>query len=659
MIKQIKDKTHNFKKNIILILMIIGGIFNDFTLRALTIGGALYWKPIITSVAMLILISVMAMFLSYKNRNYIYLILSVVFSLISSANYLYYQHYNSFLSFSLVKQLSQLKEMGNTFTKTLDFKVLIFAIPPILLFSLYKKLKKSGFFYEIETSRNKKEIVRPLLIGSVLLSLVYTTLTTTDLSRLVKQWNRPYIVEQLGIYSFTTADFFKNVSIKKLPTFEDEEVASVLEELIDVNDKKVSENEYTNIFQGKDVYVIHYESAQNFAMEQGFGDGPVTPFLNKLSNEGLFFENFYPQHSVGTSSDSEFTFSTSLLPINNGTVFMTHANRDFETIQKLLKKEGYYTMSMHGNNGDFWNRNVMHNTLGYDRFFSQGDYEIDEEIGLGLSDMSFFRQSIEKIQEIKEQEQGIPIMATLITLTNHYPFDDVDKYGEFDVGHLEGTDIGNYLKSFHYADMALESFVEGMDEAGLLDNAVLVLYGDHHAKISKADYTRVYNYNEDMDLYYTADDAEYNPIDEAFHKTLRKTPFIIWSKDAELNKTISTPMGMVDALPTLGNMLGVYNQYQLGVDMMSTDFNTVIFPDGSWLNNDSYYSATDSKLFSLNGDMIAEDTEVIYDREFVDNTIELSNNIIQSNLIKHYNTMIANNKIKPHEKPVNIESNTM
>ncbi len=394
------NKKYNFKKNIMLILLILGGLFNDFVLRALTIGDAFYWKPLVASIGILILISFLAMFLSYKNRNIVYVILSIGFSLISIANYLYYQHYNSFISFSLVKQISQIKEIGNTFAKTLDLKILIFTLPPLVLISVIKRLNKINFFEEIEASRSKKEIFRPLLIGSLILSLIFTTLTTTDLSRLVKQWNRPYIVEQLGIYSFTTADLFKNISLRRLPPMEDEEVESVLEDLIASNKSKHKENEFTGIFKDRDVYVIHYESAQNFAMDLEFEDGSVTPFLNKLASEGMFFENFYPQHSVGTSSDSEFTFSTSLLPINNGTVFMTHANRDYESIQKLLKSRGYYTMSMHGNNGDFWNRNVMHKSLGYDRFFSASDYEIDEEIGLGLSDMSFFRQSIEKIKQL-------------------------------------------------------------------------------------------------------------------------------------------------------------------------------------------------------------------------------------------------------------------
>src|SRR5699024_10992324 len=166
---------------------------------------------------------------------------------------------------------------------------------------------------------------------------------------------------------------------------------------------------------------------------------------------------------IWTSSDSEFTLSTSLLPINNGTVFMTHSDREFLSFPKLLKEQGYYTMGMHGNNGDFWNRNTMYRTLGYDKFYSQGDYIIDEEIGLGLSDVSFFKQSVEKIKNVKEEQEG-PIMANLINLTNHSHFVNRDKYCEFKVGQLEDTSIANYLKSDHYADQALESFVKQMDD---------------------------------------------------------------------------------------------------------------------------------------------------------------------------------------------------
>ena len=644
-LNKIKDNAVNIaKNNIILILLITGAIVSDILLRAMTTGFTLYWKPIATSISMIILFSILSFFLAYKRRNLYYVVLSTVIGLVNAANFLYYRFYNSFISLSIFEQIKQLDDLGEGVSRSImDVRIILFAIPTIILVLVIRKLNKVDYFEERESYRIKGEMFRAFSIGALLLTLVASTLTSTDMSRITKQWNRPYLVEQLGIYSYTVADFVKNAFTPKITTLPEEEVDFVLSDLVDDNIDSLKKNDYKDIFKGKDIYVIHYESAQSFAMDVEMPDGPVTPFLNKLASQGLHFSNFYPQHSVGTSSDTEFTFNTSLLPINDGTVFITHTDREYISLPKMLKDEGYNTISMHGNNGDFWNRNVMHRSLGFNKFFSQKDYEKDEVIGLGLSDMSFFRQSLEKIKEIKEYDES-PIMATLITLTNHYPFDDIEKYGEFNLGYLEGTGIGNYLKSYHYADSALEAFFIGMEEEGLLDNAVVVIYGDHHAKISKDDYKKLYNYDEESDTYFTEEDPRYIEIDTVFSKELKRTPFIIWSKDYNLAKEIDTPMGMVDALPTISNMFGVFNPYQLGRDIMSVEDNTVIFPNEDWINEDVYYTASNEEYYSLESHEPIEDEDLININQDAEHKILLSNNIIQNNLIKYYNGVLAQNK---------------
>ena len=639
----------NFKNNIILVLLVLGGIFNDLVLRALTIGGVFRLKPIITSVSMILIISILALFLSYKNRNYVYIILSAVFSFLSAANYLYYTHFNSFISVTILNQAKQLGKMKNSVTESLDIKVLLFAIPTLVLIIAFKKLKKDGYFERPEGKHSKRQIVRPFILGTVLLLMVSLTLTSTDFSRLKKQWNRSYLVEQLGIYSYATADLVKSALVPKPEKVDPVDFNDSLEALVAGNNDSNMENEYTGILEGKDIYVIHYESAQNFAMDLSFGDGEVTPFLNKLSKEGLFFNNFYPQHSIGTSSDSEFTFSTSLYPINNGTVFIDHSGKEYETIQNLLNDKDYYTMSMHGNNGDFWNRDVMHETLGYQEFVSKDSYEIDEEVGLGLSDESFYKQSVQKIKKIKEEKQQ-PIMATLISLSNHYPFDDLETYGEFDTGYLEGTPISNYLKSFNYADRSLETFVEDMDKEGLLENAVILIYGDHHAKISSEDYESIYNYDEETDSLLDPTDPEYIKVNGAYLKEVRKTPLVIWSKDGSLAKQVEEPIGMIDVMPTISNMLGVFNPYQMGHDIFNVEKNTVAFPDGSYIDEDYYFSSSTSKIYDMKTNELLEidflDRDITPDIIQVEKDLDLSSNIITNDLIKYYKDFLKNETSK-------------
>lgn len=639
----------NFKNNIILVLLVLGGIFNDLVLRALTIGGVFKIKPIITSVSMILIISILALFLSYKNRNYVYIILSGVFSFLSAANYLYYTHFNSFISVTIFNQAKQLGKMKNSVTETLDIKVLLFAIPTVVLIVAFKKLKKDGYFNSGRDKGSKREIIRPFVLGTILLLMVSLTLTSTDFSRLKKQWNRSYLVEQLGIYSYATADIVKSAFVPKPEKVNLQDFNEPLKTLIDRNNKKNIENEYTGLLEGKDVYVIHYESAQNFAMDLSFGDGEVTPFLNKLSKEGLFFNNFYPQHSIGTSSDSEFTFNTSLYPINNGTVFIDHSGKEYNTIQKMLNEKDYYTMSMHGNNGDFWNRDIMHETLGYQEFVSKDSYEIDEEVGLGLSDESFYKQSVQKIKKIKEEKQQ-PIMATLISLSHHYPFDDLDVYGEFDTGYLEGTAISNYLKSFNYADRSLETFVSEMDKEGLLENAVILIYGDHHAKISTEDYERIYNYDEGTDTVLDKTDPNYVKVNGAYLKQVRKTPLIIWSKDGSLARQVEEPIGMIDVMPTISNMLGVFNPYQMGNDIFNVEENTVAFPDGSYIDKDYYFSSSTSKLYDMETNELLEienlDKDITPQILKVDKDLDISSSIISNNLIKYYQEFLRNETSK-------------
>lgn len=110
-----------YKYNIILTGLIVGAIFNDFVLRALTMGITLYWKPIVASIPIIILGSILGLIFSHKKSNFIFMGMSIIYGTISSLNYLYFKHYQSFLSISLLKQVKQLKELGNSF-QNLRFK---------------------------------------------------------------------------------------------------------------------------------------------------------------------------------------------------------------------------------------------------------------------------------------------------------------------------------------------------------------------------------------------------------------------------------------------------------------------------------------------------------------------------------------------------------
>ena len=486
-------------------------------------------------------------------------------------------------------------------------------------------------------------------------------MTSADGSRLVKLWNRDYVVKRFGIYSYTLSDVIMSIQPAISPMFGYDKSAKEFRDFYSSVDNKKETNKYTNIFEDKNVIFIHMESMQNFLIDLEVNGIEITPNLNKLSKESLYFSKFYPQISVGTSSDTEFTLSTGILPSSSGTIFVNYYNRTYETIQQLFNEKGYYTFSMHANKADYWNRKTMYKTLGYQDFYAMDSFVVPDDkddpnyIGLGLSDKSFFAQSISILNNIKNNHDKF--MGTMITLSNHTPFNDVTKYGNLDfsvtyskdtgevdskgnpiyeevtIPYLEDTEMGNYLKSAHYADEALGEFFESILENNLDEDTVFILYGDHESKLGKKNLNLLYNYDIYTESIKDENDPTYISLDNYQYELLTNTPLIIWTSDKNLQAEITDVMGMWDVLPTVANMFGLDYNYALGNDIFSSKEKIVVFPNGNILTNKVYYSNLKDEYISLNNEPI--DTDYIEQiKDYADKRLEVSKGIVVYDLIK-------------------------
>lgn len=655
-LKQAKKRiTQYAKTNILFTTFIITSVLNSSLLRFLTVKNYIDIRPVLADLSVVLMIGAFGYFLKPKNQFKYYFSWSLFFTIICIINSMYYTNYLSFVSASLLATSLQLKSVGDAVVQNvMELKDFSYIWQIVAMLLVNRALKKKQYYQNVTTLENGKiRALNTLVAGLITLGFFISMLNSVDISRLSKQWNREFIVMRFGLFVYQANDVVASVKPQISPLFGYDEKAKAFREYYANQEQTSTQNKYTNVFKGKNIIVIHAESIQNFLLDTQFNGQDVTPTLKKLAQEGLYFSNFYAQDSVGTSSDSEFTFSTSLMPTSSGTVFVNYWDREYVTIQKLLKEQGYYTFSMHGNNGSMWNRNAVHPKLGYDYFFNYTkDFKIDEKLGLGLTDKSFFRQAIPKIQKINKEQKNF--FGTLIMLTNHTPFNDKGKpYSDFEVDYkyetideetgetiiasapyMEGTKLGNYFKSAHYADEALAEFIEGMDQAGLLENTVLVIYGDHDAKLKKSEYNRFYNYDPETDTVRDADDPEYKEIGFYQYELNRKVPFIIWTKDHKYQEEITEVMGMYDVLPTLGNMFGFKSPYALGHDIFSIDENVVVFPDGNWLTNKLYYNAQKGESLSLQAEEPVNIDYVNHYNEYAENIISVSDSIIIYDLIK-------------------------
>ena len=168
---------------------------------------------------------------------------------------------------------------------------------------------------------------------------------------------------------------------------------------------------------------------------------------------------------------------TDISNINNFPSSTEKETKDY--LAKNMTLLGYYTAALHGYKEGFWNRSVMYKAESFDDFYGESSYNIDDNVGMGLSDKSFLNQSLTKLKNFKQ-----PYFSFLITLSSHYPYDDAKdygKYGKFDAGEYANTFMGNYLEGIHYTDAQLGMFLDELQKEGILDNSIIVLYGDHFA----------------------------------------------------------------------------------------------------------------------------------------------------------------------------------
>ena len=647
--KELNDFKNIILENKLFLSYVVLCWFMIFLLRVLTVGGFFKILPLVTDILFIVFFGIFGYLFIEKNKYIYYLIIIIFFSILCFINMIYYQFYQSFVSVNLLSTASMLTKVDDSLFAKIHLIQFIYFIFPITFLILRKKLI---FIQDNEHIKRNRKFFKVIILPSIFIILFAISFySIKDAKRFINQYNREYIVKKYGLCLYTFNDLFQSFEFNENIDY-DNYALEYREYYACKWDKTSKENEYTDIFKDKNVLFIHAESIQNFLLDLKFNGKEVTPNINKFAREGIYFSKFYPQISVGTSSDTEFSLLTGLLPSSNGTVFVNYYDRYYPSLVDEFNNLGYYTFSMHGNDRNYWNRAKMHDNLGYNQFYGAESYMIpdiisNEYIGLGISDKEFYKQSIPILKSISENNNKY--FGTMITLSNHSPYADIDKYGEFDlsinykyeyrgreytnsIDYLENTTMSNYLKSSHYADYAFGELMKYLENEDLLEDLVIVFYGDHESRISKKEFNLLYNYDPINDDILDENDPSYINVSQYYYELLRNTPLIIWSSDQEFNKQVDEVMGMYDVFPTIANMFGFESKYSLGHDIFSDDENIVVFPNGNVLTDKVYYSEVNEEYISFSDEPIHSDY-IDKITKYATDVIEVSNGIIKYDLI--------------------------
>ena len=336
----------------------------------------------------------------------------------------------------------------------------------------------------------------------------------------------------------------------------------------DENKEDLPDNKYKGMLKGKNVIALQVESLENFVIGKKVYGQEITPNINKLLKNSLYFDNIKEQNNSGTSSDCDLMVNTSMLPIRNGSTFFGYPWTEYNTLQDLLNSKGYNTISTHPEVPGNWNWAEAHKSFKADKIWDAHQFDQSEIIGLGMSDESYLKQIGDKLKKEKQ-----PFYTFLVTLTSHGPFDmPKDKQYLNLPEDLNENMLGAYFQSVRYTDEAIGKFINQLKEEGLLENTIIMLYGDHCG---------VHKFYED--------DIKDSPLEGDWWKDNEKEiPFMIYNPSIK-GETISKEGGQIDFLPTIAYLLGfnrdAFDSTAMGRVLVNTNRDAIILNDGEIVGN--------------------------------------------------------------------------
>ena len=528
-------------------------------------------------------------------------------ALLLYANVLYYREFTDFITLSSIVEARSIFVGGGNFitgalslVKWHDFFYFLDSI--CLLFLIRRRqsslvLTDQRLFYTQPIG--KKAMVWSLIILAVNLGLA-------EISRpmlLTRTFDRHYIVKYLGISGFIAYDSVQAVkSISKPP--EKEEIEMITDYA--VSRYAAPDSSLFSAAKGRNLITIHMESLQQFLIDYQYTDEDgekweVLPFLNELyhSKDSISFSNLFTQIGQGKSSDAELMTETSLFGLPRGSAYVKDVeNAYYATPQILRCKAGYTSAAFHGNTGSFWNRMDMYKGLGYDYFFDADDFNLTKENSTeyGLKDKLFFQQSVQYLEQLQQ-----PFYAKYITLSNHFPFPYDENNDTFPQASTSDASVNGYFATSNYADQALNEFFNYLKKAGIYENSIIVLYGDHFGISDDRNKTLAPLLDRDPSTWTEFDDMQ-----------MKRVPLMIHIPGFQKGYVNNSYAGQIDILPTVLHLLGIDTRSQIlmGQDLLSPDRDEfVAFRNGSIISP-VYTTIGDHVYRTPTGQMLDEKNKI-------------------------------------------------
>lgn len=531
----------------------------------------IYLYPFLALFFSLLLISFS--FLAGKRLHLWLIILTNLFlSILLVGDLWYFRGFHDFLNFHLLGEMSNLNNLSSSVLSMARPIDLIFVVDNLILI-LFAFLFKS---YSKNYIKQKWNFIITFSLSVFIIMLAHISLDYHGKDyhgpELFKTQWIPYStmrnLSPIGYHIYDTVMFLQDNMPYHLSSSEKTNIAK----WFNYKNENLPDNNYKGIFTGKNLIIIQVESLENFPINNSIDGEEVTPNLNKLLKNSLYFSNYYEQVNTGTSADADLMTNTSIYPIRRGSTFFRFPNNKYNTLSNMLTEKSYSSKALHSDYGYYWNVEKALVNFGFGEFKDMQSFDTSDTFWMGITDESFFKQ----VDNLAEKQKN-PFYYFTVTSTSHSPFKMPDKFKNLKLDKdLDNTYMGGYLQSISYADKQIGMFLQNLDKQGILENTVVVIYGDHNG----------------VHKYYSDEIAKITPK-EPWWDNGGKIPLIIYSKGLQ-GENIKTIGGQVDLLPTIAYTLGIdeniYKNTTMGRNLLNTKKSFALLNNGTIMGKESLSS---------------------------------------------------------------------
>lgn len=655
-----KILTNNILKNYLILTISLFGI--EMIFKAVENTSVLDWSSLRIFIGISIISLFLSILLSFCKKwiaNILTFLIVIIATIYAIAQAGFENYLGVYISINTSSQLGAVKEYVRDYIASFNGIFYIITIPLVLLI-IYKILEKFILKDKKLNIYTKKEDNIARIIALVFLVLFsgfyYASLSLRFMQNeiqlvktktLFKNPSNPNIavnqfgVEMFGILDIKTALFPVNETSNEVKfvsknngnteitdytrTVDDTAWQNLNNNEANIDYKTLNnyfmsrnitdKNEYTGMFEGKNLIVVMMESVNNILLDEN-----IYPNFAKLYKNGWYWENAYSPRNSCSTGNNEMTGMVSLYSIYRTCTANVYMNNKYEeSIFGLFNNKGYTTTSYHDYTEKYYYRSTIHKNMGSSKYYGVSD--------LGISYNNEYKEwpsdvlLMDKSSEIFTQNS--PFMAWITTVSPHQPYYADSELSKIYYDSFANTgypsNVKRYMSKLKVLDDSLGELLKILEEKGILDDTVIVLYADHYPYgLTNSDISKVLGDGIN----------KYNEVD--------RTPFVIYNSKMT-PKTYSEYTSYVNVLPTVANLFNLdYDpRLYMGTDLLSSSYqNRVVFADGSWQTPVGFYYASTGRMSYFNDDRYTND-EIVNINTDVDNMIKYSNLAIKTNYFEH------------------------